>query len=88
VEVYVCAQVKEPGLFVCRHFPGLCQGGDETEVFIRLHQGVVQLVDGPHDASVLGKSRVQGGDAVRFIVMKDFFPVGGGGGMAGCKLQA
>ncbi len=61
---------------VSTHLPAFSKGWCYIKVAIHLHQGIVQLVRGPHNALVFGKSRVKRGDASGFVVVEHFFAVG------------
>jgi len=63
--------MKGIGQLVRGDVPGLCQGGDDVQVFVRLDQGIEELVCGPDDGLVLGKGGVEGGDARKFVVVED-----------------
>ena len=62
------SKMKGPGLLIFRHIPAPGQGGHDMQLVIRLHKGIVKLMDRPHRAAVFGKCRVQGSYAILFIV--------------------
>src|SRR6185312_9071644 len=73
LEIDVRSQMKGPGAPVGRYLPATRQAGHDIQLVIGLDQSAVQLVHRPDNGPVLGKGRVQRGDAVGFIIGEYFF---------------